>query len=809
MTDPVVCSFITKILCSMGGSSSYQEILPVLGLPDHQLRQILEQSGEERFLVNEQGTLSQVLAISPVRLCLRNECDGCERLHICKNYIKKKCFRPARGRWACKYSHDILSEDNRKVLKNHELSGLNENELRVLLLQNDPFLLPDVCNAYNKGEASCNQQDNCAKLHICRYFLKGQCRFPRCKRSHCLMDPKALKLLLAEGVDNEMAFNIQTICNYKTNALARELGANKYTSSKLRPTANQEKSGNLGKSVLEQTSGWNAFMNIDPNQGISSKPSPIANQEKSGNQSKSVLEQTSSLNTFMNIDPNQGISSKPRPIENQETSGNQSKSVLEKTSSLNTFMNIYSNQGISSKPRPITNQETSGNQSKSVLEKTSSLNTFMNIDSNQDVKTAHCPKSLPNAEKEKIDEICLYYLFQFCKHKNNCNMVHYHLPYRWQVDSGNGWNDLPNGGEIEKAYCDPSLTSVLDLGIDFGTMTSSTGPIRRLSTPSSVTKPAKFVMTTKWLWYWKNDKGQWIEYGKPDGKAQGSNICSDDLENVFLADPKGSIQFQADSQMYIISFKDMTQRNVHYQTRREVRRRPKFVSSEDVKTKKGHTAYSAQVPATTPPPSPNYPSHWDKSALPSIGFKAIELTKGLPEYIKIETVFQKTMDNYVIKKITRIQNPSLWEIFQWQKDQMKKKNGGQDVDERLLFHGTNTNNIKAICNDNFDWRICGTNGTVFGKGSYFARDARYSHNYCQRDEKIKVMFVAQVLVGNFILGNANYSRPPAKSIGLLQYYDSCVDKMMDPSIFVIFEKHQIYPAYMIYYSEEEKKCILS
>ncbi|XP_067325029.1 protein mono-ADP-ribosyltransferase PARP12-like isoform X7 [Anolis sagrei] len=770
MTDPVVCSFITKILCSMGGSSSYQEILPVLGLPDHQLRQILEQSGEERFLVNEQGTSSQVLAISPVRLCLRNECDGCERLHICKNYIKKKCFRPARGRWACKYSHDILSEDNRKVLKNHELSGLNENELRVLLLQNDPFLIPDVCNAYNKGEASCNQQDNCSKLHICRYFLKGQCRFPRCKRSHCLMDPKALKLLLAEGVDNEMAFNIQTICNYKTNALARELGANKYTSSKLRPTANQEKSGNQSKSIFEQTSGLNTFMNIDPNQGISSKPSPIANQEKSGNQSKSVLEQTSSLNTFMNIDPNQDTSSKLRPTANQERSGYQIKSILKQTSG---------------------------------------LNTFMNIDPNQDVKTAHCPKPLPNAEKEKIDEICLYYLFQFCKHKNNCNMFHYHLPYRWQVDSGNGWNDLPNGGEIEKAYCDPSLTSVLDLGIDFGTMTSSTGPIRRLSTPSSVTKPAKFVMTTKWLWYWKNDKGQWIEYGKQDGKAQGSSICSDDLENVFLADPKGSIQFQADTQLYVISFKDMTQRNVLYQTRREVRRRPKFVSSEDVKTKKGHTAHSAPMSATIPPPSPNYPSHWDKSALPSIGFKAIELTKGLPEYIKIETVFQKTMDNYVIQRITRIQNPSLWEIFQWQKDQMKKKNGGQDVDERLLFHGTNTNNIKAICNDNFDWRICGTNGTVFGKGSYFARDARYSHNYCQRDEKIKVMFVAQVLVGNFVVGNANYSRPPAKSIGMLQYYDSCVDKMMDPSIFVIFEKHQIYPAYMIYYSEEEKKCILS
>lgn len=51
------------------------------------------------------------------------------------------CLFSYRG---CKYSHDIISGENKKVLKSHGLSGLDENELRVLLLQNDPFLLPDV-----------------------------------------------------------------------------------------------------------------------------------------------------------------------------------------------------------------------------------------------------------------------------------------------------------------------------------------------------------------------------------------------------------------------------------------------------------------------------------------------------------------------------------------------------------------------------------------------------------------------------------------------------------------------------------------
>lgn len=37
-----------------------------------------------------------------------------------------------------------MNAENKKVLKKHDLSGLSENELQVLLLQNDAFFLPDV-----------------------------------------------------------------------------------------------------------------------------------------------------------------------------------------------------------------------------------------------------------------------------------------------------------------------------------------------------------------------------------------------------------------------------------------------------------------------------------------------------------------------------------------------------------------------------------------------------------------------------------------------------------------------------------------
>uniref|UniRef100_A0A672FFL8 PARP catalytic domain-containing protein n=1 Tax=Salarias fasciatus TaxID=181472 RepID=A0A672FFL8_SALFA len=48
------------------------------------------------------------------------------------------------------------------------------------------------------------------------------------------------------------------------------------------------------------------------------------------------------------------------------------------------------------------------------------------------------------------------------------------------------------------------------------------------------------------------------------------------------------------------------------------------------------------------------------------------------------------------------------------------------------------------------------------------------------------MFVALVLVGAYTKGSSSYVRPPPKG-GSRDLYDSCVDSVSDPSIYVIFE----------------------
>lgn len=89
---------------------------------------------------------------------------------------------------------------------------------------------------------------------------------------------------------------------------------------------------------------------------------------------------------------------------------------------------------------------------------------------------------------------------------------------------------------------------------------------------------------------------------------------------------------------------------------------------------------------------------------------------------------------------------------------------------------------------------------VFSAGSYFARDASYSDNYCREDSSPKTMFLARVLVGEFTLGNSSYVIPPLKDGQ--NFYDSCVNNFSNPSIFVIFEKQQIYPEYLIEYVDQ-------
>ncbi|XP_037370268.1 protein mono-ADP-ribosyltransferase PARP12 [Talpa occidentalis] len=680
MAQAAMLGEVTQVLCAAGGALELDELRRrVRGAVGADALERLLRERRRLVVARRAGAGGAaaaervVLAASELRLCRAHQgskagCAGpCAELHLCKFLIYGACKFLRAGK-NCRNSHNLSSSHNLSVLRTHGVDHLSYSELCQLLFQNDPCLLPEICQHYNKGDGpygSCSFQKQCIKLHMCQYFLQGECKFGTgCKRSHDFSN-----------------------------------------------------SENLGK--LEKLG-----MNLDL---VSRLPSIYRNAHDIKNKDSA---------------PSKGPLVPPAPQRTSER------------------------------------RDSSGSGSSNT------------------------------ASQEESEEICLYHIRKSCSFQDKCNKVHFHLPYRWQFLDGGKWKDLDKMELIEEAYSSPSKDRILCAEsassfhfdcLNFNIMMFGTAQARRLSTASSVTKPPHFILTTEWVWYWTDEFGSWQEYGKQGMEHPVTTVSSSDVEKAYLAycapgsaSEAAILKFQAGKHKYELDFRAFVQKNLVYGTIRKVCRRPKFVSPQDVKVKQ-----TCDVKLQGPK---NIPDHWDLSALPDPGFKKIALSLSSEEYQKVWSLFNHTLPSYSVQKIERVQNLALWEVFQWQRGQMQKRNGGKTVDERQLFHGTSASFVDAICQQNFDWRVCGLHGTSYGKGSYFARDAAYSHHYCKSDTKCYTMFLARVLVGEFTRGSPTFLRPPAKEGQGDLFYDSCVNSTSDPSIFVIFEKHQVYPEYVIQYT---------
>ena len=91
--------------------------------------------------------------------------------------------------------------------------------------------------------------------------------------------------------------------------------------------------------------------------------------------------------------------------------------------------------------------------------------------------------------------------------------------------------------------------------------------------------------------------------------------------------------------------------------------------------------------------------------------------------------------------------------------------------------------------------------TACGRGVYFAKDAQYSARdiYSPPDRNgHKHMYLAKVLTGVYTKGSSDMREPPAKDrTNEAAKFDSTVDDVNDPHIFVVFFDGQAYPEYLI------------
>ena len=105
----------------------------------------------------------------------------------------------------------------------------------------------------------------------------------------------------------------------------------------------------------------------------------------------------------------------------------------------------------------------------------------------------------------------------------------------------------------------------------------------------------------------------------------------------------------------------------------------------------------------------------------------------------------------------------------------------------------------------FEPSFCGKNATMYGKGVYFARDASYSTYpvYSPRDTHgVQSIFLARVVVGEYCRGEKDALEPAERDLGTGALYDSTVDNVRDPSIFVTYNDGQAYPEYLVKFKQD-------
>lgn len=153
----------------------------------------------------------------------------------------------------------------------------------------------------------------------------------------------------------------------------------------------------------------------------------------------------------------------------------------------------------------------------------------------------------------------------------------------------------------------------------------------------------------------------------------------------------------------------------------------------------------------------------------------------------------------------RIQNVPMWQSFAVKKiTMMNRANARPNWEKRTLFHGTDEDTAKKIMQQGFNRNFSGLNATFYGKGVYFARDASYSSSktYARPNAAgVQVMFLCRVLVGEYCRGKKDVKAPDVLDAATNRLYDTTVDNMSSPGIFVTYHDAQVYPEYLIQFKQ--------
>lgn len=411
-------------------------------------------------------------------------------------------------------------------------------------------------------------------------------------------------------------------------------------------------------------------------------------------------------------------------------------------------------------------------------------------------------------------QICLFSVFNKCsKSRDECGRVHHTKSYLWEVQHNDEWLPLSfsQGDYLEVMYSHPAedcvelpplqaslpntrglrtlaglLARAASWTADLEAMQLRGGSrclaLRRLSTTSDLT--SQVPVATRWLWYWQNDQGCWEAYGEG---VIGGKCCvalGDCLESHLRVQDQRVVLFSVGRHNYRLDGEAMTQTNLATGKKRSVRRRPatNSVHRESVK--------------------------FDELFLPlpaSRQFLKLPVPPLSSEFVFVKGLLRQSLPRVKVFSVHRVQNDHLWRAYQTKKCLLTSLYGGDEeaTDEQYLFHGTRLDVVNDICDQNLDWKLCGTNvGHRYGHGTYFSSLASVANMYAKDDGAGgRVMLVVLVLVGRTTLGHSDMTLPPVNPASG-RTYDTTCDKATSPTIFVKYNRDEYYPAYVARYCSD-------
>ncbi|KAJ7345853.1 hypothetical protein JRQ81_001803 [Phrynocephalus forsythii] len=149
-------------------------------------------------------------------------------------------------------------------------------------------------------------------------------------------------------------------------------------------------------------------------------------------------------------------------------------------------------------------------------------------------------------------------------------------------------------------------------------------------------------------------------------------------------------------------------------------------------------------------------------------------------------------------KIEKICNPLLESAFQRIKRKIEGKNTGIPVCHRL-YHRVPAQYCSLVCKTGFQKAYSSLQDEKYGTGVYFTKNPRNlvdTEEKCEMDHLI-CLFEADVVTGSYTKGNQSFVAPPVINTSSMKLYDSVVDDIHNPEIFVIFNREQALPLYLL------------